>query len=263
MSAPTRRQLEKTGTLLGELDTREQKLRNRLERIRKKLRPTQLEDAVAALDGQVPVVLLPVRLETRFTGADPELRIRIYPEQLHVDAHEPGLTKGERRLARRYWVARWAAKTAEQRAAAWQELVRHVRPTRARYLVDVSEPTNLAALGTGKPKLPDIPMRAGPFTRQATARLLPEQWVALGYRGGTEVFRAWSGPVDEDLAVGLPPDPEADADELQPVPDKQDALVAGRQHPLARRVRRRAGRGHGSDRDRAERDEWRAARRRG
>ena len=48
--------------------------------------------------------------------------------------------------------------------------------------------------------------------------------MALGYRGGAEVFRVWSGPVVEDLAVGLAPDPDADADKLQPVPDKQDTL---------------------------------------
>ena len=216
VTAPIQKRLEGTVARLRELDTREQQLRKRVERIRKRLGSTQPEAAVAALDGQVPVVLLPVRLETRFVGPGPELRIRIYPEQLHVDAHEPGLTKGERRLARRYWAARWAAKTAEQRAAAWQELVRHVRPTRARYLVDVSEPTNLKALGTGKPKFPEIPLRSGPFTRQATARLLPEQWVAIGYRGGTEVFRAWSRPVVEDLAVGLAPDPDADAESCSP-----------------------------------------------
>ncbi|HYJ26358.1 MAG TPA: hypothetical protein VEW73_01510, partial [Nocardioides sp.] len=223
-AAPTQKKLDATLAELRELDKREQTQRKRVGLIRKRIRPAQLEEAVAALDGQVPVVLLPVRLETRFVGQEPELRIRIYPEQLHVDAHEPGLTKGERRLARQYWTARWAATTPEQRATAWQELVRHVRPTRARYLVDVTEPTNLAKLGTGKPKFPQIPLRSGPFTRQATARLLPEQWVALGYRRGAEVFRAWSSPVRENLAVGLAPDPAADADKLQPVPDKQDTL---------------------------------------
>ena len=102
--------------------------------------------------------------------------------------------------------------------------MRRVRPTRARYLLDVSEPTNLDTLGTGTPKFPEIALRPGPFTRQATARLLPEQWVAIGYRAGAEVFRVWSGPVVEGLAVGLAPDPDADADVPQPVPDQQDSL---------------------------------------
>ena len=46
----------------------------------------------------MPVTLLPVRLETRYIGiadAPTELRIRVYPDQVHVDAHQPRLTDGE------------------------------------------------------------------------------------------------------------------------------------------------------------------------
>ena len=178
------------------------------------------EQAITQLAGGVPVTLLPVRLETRYSDDRATLRIRIYPEQIHVDAHEPDLTAGELEFARAYWVQRWAGGDAAERAA-WATLTARIRPPRARWLVSATTPTNLASLGSGAPAFPDVAVRADSWTRAPIARLLPGQWVALGYRAGAEVFRAWSGPVSDPLALGLTP--TSGATGTAP-PDEQDEL---------------------------------------
>src|SRR5262249_32059908 len=48
--------------------------------------------------GDLPLVLLPVRLETRFftlSGGATELRVRVFPDRIHIDSHERDLTAGE------------------------------------------------------------------------------------------------------------------------------------------------------------------------
>ena len=55
-----------------------------------------------------PLVLLPVRLETRFVarqadGGGVDFLIRIYPDDIHIDAHERGLTEDEERWGRQFW----------------------------------------------------------------------------------------------------------------------------------------------------------------
>jgi hypothetical protein len=62
--------------------------------------------------GNVPLVLLPVRLETRFfpqAGNQTELRIRIYPDKVHVDSHQRELLADERTAAMNYWQQDWTA----------------------------------------------------------------------------------------------------------------------------------------------------------
>src|SRR5680860_131453 len=87
----------------------ETRVRDTIEDLRDLIRLDAPERSVEQLDGGVPVTLLPVRLETRFADANKTLRIRVFPEQVHVDAHEPELTADELTAAHEYWRARWTA----------------------------------------------------------------------------------------------------------------------------------------------------------
>jgi hypothetical protein len=171
--------------------------------------------AVTALDARVPVAMLPVRIETRFAPDRRSLAIRIYPDQIHLDGHEPELTDDELAGGRWYWEQRWPAMSdAELAAAAWETLAGRFRPGRARYLVDTLRPANLDRAGTSaEPQFPERPRRAASWTRPLEATALPERWVAVGYQTGPdgaplEVFRRWSTRVPDRLAAGPSPAPE-------------------------------------------------------
>ena len=47
------------------------------------------EDMIQALDGKVPIALLPVRLETSYNADATSLRIRIFPDDVHVHTTRP------------------------------------------------------------------------------------------------------------------------------------------------------------------------------
>src|SRR5262245_9744006 len=43
-------------------------------------------------DPALPLLLLPVRLETRFTADGKQLRVRVYPHDVHIDQLDRGVT---------------------------------------------------------------------------------------------------------------------------------------------------------------------------
>lgn len=157
------------------------------------------EQRIANLDG-VPLTLLPVRLETRYIGppTDPrQLRVRVYPDQIHLDAHRPGLTAGEIAAGQLYWRTRWDPSTAGQ---AWAELIRGVRPTRALWIVRALTPTNPVGDPAG-PQFPDLPTEQSELDRPLAIRAMPTRWVALGYDAKRrQILRRW---FDHTVAADL------------------------------------------------------------
>jgi len=162
-----------------------------------------------------PLALFPVRLETRFFGS--ELRVRVYPDKVHLDSHDPALDADEVLWGRRFWELQWddAARARE----AWRMLAGRFGAERAAWVARALTPVNLASRPTAAPAFPDL---GDPATRTRTARvrLLPERWVATAYAQGAVVAVATGRDIPADLAIG--PDLEAGVtvDDEQPAVDE-------------------------------------------
>jgi hypothetical protein len=144
----------------------------------------------------VPLVLLPLRLETRW--ADGALHVRIYPDDIAVDAHDPGLTEDEITWAEHFWRAR-AGDTADGAPGpadpeeTWQQLVRRFGPARAAWLVRA-----------GAPGQPPLEARPDPWPRPARARLLPDRFAVVALAGGVPVNLAPTGSPPRYVTWGTP-----------------------------------------------------------
>lgn len=107
------------------------------------------------LDDRIPLLLLPLRVETRFkrVTAGVELWVRVFPDECLVDSFEPLLSDTERRAGRRFWQEWWRAGGVEaDRRTAWRTLVASTSSPRAGWIVRQLRPKNG----------PDEPLKAAP-----------------------------------------------------------------------------------------------------
>jgi len=118
----------------------------------------------------LPLVLLPVRLETRFFSLAnnvTELRIRVYPDKIHLDSHEPDLLPTENAWGTHYWEADWrAGNDPTARATAWRQLADRFGPERAAWIARMLQPTNARPT---TPTTADQPLNPAPAFPTATA----------------------------------------------------------------------------------------------
>ena len=104
---------------------------------------------IGNLDDAFPILMFPIRLETRFmlAGRDDrnsnELWIRVYPDDISVDTFEPVLAEVEQSNARIYWTNIWkAAGDDGERRAAWRSLAKSHGAGRARWIIEQFAPVN-------------------------------------------------------------------------------------------------------------------------
>ena len=172
------------------------------------------------IHGDCPLVLFPVRLETRFFGQ--ELRIRVFPDKIHVDTHEPELTADEVEWGKHFHVQLWNATTDEVKKEAWRQLADRYGAERASWVVRQLMPTNQSERPTKPPKFPTPPVRTDTqkndtWTRAPRTMVLPDQWIATALVQGTGEVTVVGQPIPDILSVG--PNPQAD------VPDNVEALA--------------------------------------
>jgi hypothetical protein len=182
-----------------------------------------MPDTALPHDAAHPVLLLPVRLETRFV--EDELRVRVHPDQVHVCTHEPGVTVTEEAAGHRYWEALWrSAGTPAADLTAWEALCQALLPARAAWVARATQPTNPEHRPAAPvpahtaldppPAFPPVTLVDEVWNRPAHARALPDRWRVVAVRGGDRPDRAeaLSAPVRTPLVLGPPT--ELDPDRL-------------------------------------------------
>jgi hypothetical protein len=193
--------------------------------------------SVPLVAGDRPLVLLPVRLETRFfpvaTGGS-LVKIRVFPDTIHTDTHEPGVTLSEAEWGRHYWRTLWrAANDEERRKSVWRQLAERYEPQRASWVIWHMRPLNPEDRPanpiepdtplTPEPRFPEAPqlnIQEEPWTRPPWTRVLPDHWFALAYVSGAVVSIAQGGPISDPLPLGPSPKSDLTIEDDQPPVDE-------------------------------------------
>ena len=154
-----------------------------------------IDKRLASVSVDVPLLLMPIRIETkyRFDLDPPQLRIRIYPDQINVATDDSLPTEAELQHAQEFWLKTLGERDRRVRSQYWDAFGAAVGPNRAGYLARLLRPEK----ATGRPRFPAVETRADDTDLPSRAALLPRQWVAVGMRGDEEVFTVASNEVDQ------------------------------------------------------------------
>ncbi|GGA41855.1 hypothetical protein [Dyella nitratireducens] len=178
----------------------------------------------SAISAATPLLLLPVHIQTRFVDgqnqdrSSSELWVRIFPDQIAVDAFETALTAQELADGQAYWNAVWQAgnppANPDDAKAPWRMLASTYQPQRAAWIALQTTPTNVsaqpvAATPAGStpvpaPVFPTPTLRASSWEQPAVADALPDAWTVVLVSGTqTSIYRG--STIASPLNVSLTP----------------------------------------------------------
>jgi hypothetical protein len=210
---------------------READIRKAIDALHGRLTPQQL---VEAWDDSLPIVLLPLRLETRWRtdGDAPQMLVRVFPDDVAITTHEKTLTDAEVKHGRAYWTAFQRAdfdQAAED--AAWSALSGRFGANRAAWVAHETRPLNWAVASvdpTVPLQFPDPPLtKPDAWTTAPHSRVMPDRYVLMGWRGVELRVTQIGAPIDDIVVVGPSPLEDADGDASIVRNDQDNTLTFG------------------------------------
>lgn len=174
------------------------------------------KSVIGHLDDSIPFLLFPVRIETRFItdARQPELWLRIYPDEIVIHTHERSLTPSEVAHGEKYWknifeIEKNGAPTIdEEKKGAWSVLVSKYGAGRSAWVGRQTKPTNWSfrqnLSGADLLTFPQHDTSTANWTRAPRTNVLPDKFVVMLYRG-QNVREETGNNIPDVLKVG--PDP--------------------------------------------------------
>ncbi len=163
-------------------------------------------------DDQYPIMLFPVRLETRFKlDQNPaELWVRVFPDEVAVNTHEEVLTQREVDSGMDYWKLMWASADEQKKKEAWSGLANKFGGNRAAWVALNTKPLNWDTNVGVEDELqfPTIDVvKASQWTEAPHTRIMPDRFVLLAFRGNqpVEALTTVGNQIDDLLIVGPAP----------------------------------------------------------
>lgn len=214
---------------VGELKRTYEKAKTDLKETRRALHaaigkfvPAHPRNLIGNLKDDIPLLLLPLRIETRFVtvAGGTELWIRAYPDDIAVHTHEKTLTDEEVEAGEKYWRELWQATgtdnaAEEARKKAWSYLTDKFGSQRAAWIALETKPTNwdLRAV-KAEPDFREHDLtKSSSWSRAPRTRMLPDCLVALLYEGEKLVDDPHGALIPDELILG--PDPLEEEDSFE------------------------------------------------
>lgn len=173
---------------------------------------TEVTDAPEVMPDNVPVLLFPVRIETAFDTDAVELCVRIFPDDIAIETHEPALTPSEITSGKDYW---GVALDSTKKAAAWDVLCTNFGAPRAAWIVKALTPTNLGDDPETPEELifPDPATKFDSWTQQPHTRILPDAFVVTAYHyASSTTLEATGSRINYSVKVGIDPEKGENSD---------------------------------------------------
>jgi hypothetical protein len=194
--------------------------------------------AIKNLADDIPFLLLPVRIETRFVKTERvnELLLRVYPDDISIHTHEAVLTDKEVAEGEKYWKALFqaekgnAAEKEDRKKSAWSFMATTFGGQRSAWIARETKPLNWITLATleneDKLVFPAYDLtKTADWSRAPRTEILPDKFVVILYEGDQIVKEIVGSIIPDELFVG--PDP---MDAEAAFEKKDNSLVFGEEY---------------------------------